>query len=341
MNPARSLTFAGALVLAVLVTACSGSQNPAVTHSPSSSPSAAPQAAQLTVRQAASALAAFLPQFSQLSSSPSDVGQVTAGPETAAQTYAKGAGPAAGNLSGTRVLVPELTSYPRWFLAAGTGGGRGFLFVMVQQSRSAPWKEVAELYDLSSPPQIMSDLTEAGFGASAEASAVPAQGADLTIQPDQLSADYAQYLNDKGRGVQRDRFLAGGYTTGLVSLDRTASSGAAAAGWRFSDHQSATTLPSYGLQLPSGVGAAIIFYTTDAISWTARSATARMPTASSQSDAMPPLLFLQQLGVTSPRAGLRVTATAVDENLAFVGPPGTNGATIVVNVGHAYRVTRN
>jgi hypothetical protein len=341
MNPARSLTFAGALALAALATACSGFQHPPATHGHSSSPGAAPQAAQLTVRQAASAFAAFLPQFNQLSSSPSGISQVTAGPETAVQTYAKGAGPAAGNLSGTRFLVPELTSYPRWFLAAGTGSGRGFLFVMVQQSESAPWKEAAELYDLSAPPQIMPDLTEAGFGASAVAAAVPAQGAPLTIQPDQLSADYALYLNDKGHGAQRDSFLAGAFTTGLVSLDHTASSGAAAAGWRFSDHQSATTLPAYGLQLPSGVGAAIVFYTTDAVSWTARSSTARMPTASSQSEAIPPLPFLQQLGVTSPRAGLRVTATAVDENLAFVGPPGTNGATIVVNVGHAYRVTRN
>ena len=85
----------------------------------------------------------------------------------------------------------------------------------------------------------------------------------------------------------------------------------------------------------------MIFYTKDAVSWTATSSSAVIPRSATASDAMPPLQFLRQLGITAARPGLRVTATAINENLAFVGPAGAEGATIVVNDGRALEVAKS
>ncbi len=329
---------AGALVVA-LAAACGGASHP---PAGSKHPKAAPisAAAQLTIAQASSIFTAFLPKFEQLASNPSAASQLTTGPETAIETFLAGrAGPAPGTLTGERFLVPALTGYPRWFLAVGSATTQqGFLFVMVQQSGGAPWHEAAELYDLSSPVQIVPDLGAAGFTGSSVASPVAADDTSLTNEPSALSAAYARYLNDGGRGKS---FLPGAYTTGYVKSDRQFASGAAAEGWRYADRQSASGLPAYGLALPAGDGAIVLFYTKDTASWTATSASAVIPSSTSSSLDAPPAEFLSRLGITAARAGLRVTATSYDENLALVGPAGAEGMVIVVNVGKVFKLNKS
>jgi hypothetical protein len=333
---------AAACAFLVCLAACSSSSHPAATatHPPTAQ---SPAFAQLTLAQARSAFAVFLPAFDRLPSDPALASQLTTGPETTVETFAKGnAGPAPGTLTGERFLVPYLTRYPRWFLAVGSASSQqGFLFVMVQQSAGAAWREVAEIYDLSQPPQILPDLSFEGFKASGYANPVPAADVSLTTEPSAVSAAYARYLDDGGRGAQGRSFLPGGYTTDYVKTDQLTVASAAASGWKFADRQSAANLPAYALQLPGGTGALVIFYTKDAVSWTAMSSSAGIPRSATASEGMPPLPFLRQLGITAARPGLRVTATAIDENLAFVGPAGGEGATIVANDGRALEVTKS
>jgi hypothetical protein len=340
MTAAHAAGCAAAGVLALSLAACGGASHPAAAkakHSPAA-PASSPAA--LTVAQASSIFTAFLPEFEQLASDPSQVSQLTTGPETAVETLLAGsAGPAPGTLTGERFLVPTLTGYPRWFLAAGSASDQeGFLFLMVQQSAGAPWAEAAELYDLSSPPQILADLSDAGFTGSSLASPVAADDTSLTTEPSALSAAYARYLDGGARGSS---FLAGSYTTGYVSLNRQVAADTARDGWQYADRQSASGLPVYGLALPSGAGAVVIFYTKDTTSWTATSSTAVIPASTSTSSDTPPALLISQLGITAARAGLRVTATSYDEILAFVGPTGAKGVTIVVNVGRAFRLAKS
>ena len=343
MTTSRAVVGGAAGLLVLLAAACSGSASGAGPAAKSTS--AGPAAyAQLTTAQAYAAFSTFLPQFSDMPAHPANIGRLTTGPERQVLVASDGAvGPAVGDVTDTRILVPELTGYPRWFVAAGTksSSGEGVLFVLVQHAAGAPWQETAELYDLGGQTQILSDLTAAGFGAAATAQTVPGLGAPLAMQPAQLPAEYAQYLNDRETGKQRGRFKAGVYTTGLVSLERTASAGALPAGWKYADTQAAAGLPQYALRLPAGDGAAVIFFSIDTTTWTAMSARARLPASSYAGLSLPPLPILKSLGITSPHAGLRVSVEAVDENLAFVGPPGSTGVTIIANAGRVFRLSKS
>ncbi len=339
MTATHSVLCAAAGALVLSLAACGGASHPAARAEHSrAAPASAP--AQLTVAEASSIFTAFLPKFEQLASNPSLVSQLTTGPETVVETFlAGGAGPAPGALTGERFLVPTLTSYPRWFLAVGSASSQqGFLFVMVQQSTDAPWRETAELYDLSSPPQILPDLGAAGFTGSTVASPVAPGDTSLFTEPSALPATYARYLDDGGRG---DSFLPGDYTTGYVKSDRQFAAGAVADGWRYADRQSASGLPVYGLALPAGDGALVLFYTRDTTSWTATSATALIPSSTSTSLDTPPAQFLSRLGITAARPGLQVTAISYDENLALVGPAGAHGMVILVNVGKVFELDKS
>jgi hypothetical protein len=333
----------GAAGLLITLAACSSGapKNGPVPHS--SSAGAEPVAsAQLTVAQAYSAFTEFLPQFSDLPAHPADIGRLTTGPELGVITASNGSvGPSVGDVSNTRILVPKLTGYPRWFIAAGTNsGGEGVLFVLVQHAAGAPWQETAELYDLGQA-QIVPDLAAAGFGVTATTPAVPGPGPALAMQPAQLPAAYAQYLNGKGKGAQRGAFKAGTDTTGLIRLERTAAASAPSAGWKYTDSQSGAGLPQYALRLPGGNGAVVIFFTLDTATWTASSAKARVPAAQYSGLAEPPLQILRALGVTSVHAGLRVSVEAVDENLAIIGPAGAKGVTIAANAGRTFKLDKN
>jgi hypothetical protein len=343
MSTLRAIAGGATGLLVMLAAACSGSASGA---SPAAHSTSAGHAAytQLTTSQAYSAFTQFLPQFSDLAAHRGDIARLTSGPETQVVTASRGVvGPPVGDVTNTRIIVPELTSYPRWFVAAGTksSSGQGVLFVLVQHAPGAPWQETAELYDLGGKAQILPYLTAAGFSAAGTAQTAPGQGASLAMQPAQLPAAYARYLNDKAAGAQRGKFKAGSDTTGLISLEQTAAAGAPRAGWKYTDTQAAASLPQYALRVPSGHGAAVIFFTIDTATWTASSAHAQMPTATYSGLALPPLQILQALGIKSVRAGLRVSVKAVDENLALIGPPGTKGVIIAANVGRAFKLSKS
>ena len=342
MRTSRVIAYAGSVLL-VMLAACTSSA-PATSSAAHSKSAGHGAYSQLTTSQAYSAFAAFLPQFADLSAHPADIGRLATGPELQVLTASHGlTGPAVADVTDTRILVPELTSYPRWFVAGGSSSStkHGVLFVLVQRAAGAPWQETAELYDLSAQPQLMPDLVAAGFAPAATTQTVPGSGASLTIQPAQLPAAYAQYLNDSGTGAERAKFKAGTDTTGLVSLEHAAAAGARPDGWKYTDSQAAVGLPEYALGLPGGDGAAVIFFTIDTVTWTALSAGARMPSATYSGLSEPPLQILKALGIRSPHAGLRVSVKAVDENLAFIGPPGTNGVAIAANVGRTISLSKS
>lgn len=314
------------LISLISLAACSGPENKTVGAAHSVPVHSAAPAPQLTVGQARSIFTAFLPKFERMASDPSLVGQLTTGPEMSAQTFRKGALPVPGKLSGERFLVPYLSGYPRWFIAIGSARTqRAFVFVMVQQAAGVGWREAAELYDLSSPPNILADLNFEHLKKSGHVSPVVANDTSLAIKPSALAAGYARYLNDHGRGPERPNFLPGGYTTDYVKSNQQAAAGAQAAGWKMTFRQAALHEPVYGVY-PSGGGALVIFYTSGTVSWTATSSSAVISHS-------PISQVLSRLRISAARPGLRVSATAVEENLAFIGPLGTKGATIVVNDG--------
>jgi hypothetical protein len=318
--------------------ACTGASKPPVAPRTSPPASTAP-AAQLTVTEARAVFTGFLPEFENLAGNPAMITRVTAGPETLTETFTHGnSGPAPGALAGLRILVPHVTSYPRWFIAAGTSHARqGFLFVLAQQSAGAPWRETAELYDLSSPPQILHDLSFGGLTASGYVTTTPADSLALTMRPADLSAAYALYLNLRGRG---HGFLAGGYTTSYVRGNLAIEAAARSRGWRFVESQRAATEPVYAVTLPKG-GAIVIFDTRDTTSWTATSAAAQLSAGSANGLSVPPQQLLRRLGISHPRAGLRITAAVIEENLAYVLPVGSAAVTIVVNDGKVIGVAKS
>jgi hypothetical protein len=337
MRTSRVVACGATGLLALLAAACGGAASGAQSTS-------AGAYTQLTVSQAYSAFTGFLPKFSDLSAHPANVRRLTTGPEIGVVTASKGAaGPAVSDVTDTQIIVPKLTSYPRWFMAGGTNSstGQGVVFVLVQHGPGSPWKETAELYDLGTQAQIMPDLAAAGFGATTTTQTEPDHGASLAMQPGQLPAAYAQYLNDRGAGAQSGEFKTGSDTTGLIELEHTASAGAPRAGWKYTDTQAAADLPQYALRLPSGRGAAVIFFTVDTATWTASSAHARMPTATYAGLSLPPLSILQALGISSVHRGLQVSVKAVDENLAFIGPSGKNDVSIAANVGRAFKLSKS
>jgi hypothetical protein len=341
MLPVRAATCA--LVLMLGLASCAGGSRPTGSGQSSASATHAVGARQLTVGEARGVFAAFLPRFKDMASQPSLARQIATDPESAALTLlGEGFGSLAGKLTGLRFLVPAMTSYPRWFAVAGvSNAGRGYLFLLVQQSAGGAWRYAAELYDLSVPPQIMSDLTFEGIRSSTVVSPTTSDDASLAVTPAALPADYAAYLDDGAKGPDGNVFAAGGYTNDDVTTYAQIAAAALPAGWRFSDTQSATSLPTYGIQLQNGA-ALIVFYTQDSESWIATSSSADVSRAYPAGlPHSPPGVMLADLGITKATAGLRLTATAIDENLAVVAPAGGGNVTVIVNDGKATRFSKN
>lgn len=338
MGAASRVAVVLASVALAGLTGCGSASHPATkaTRSPSAKTEAE---AQLTVGRASTAFAAFLPKFNRLPSDPSLLSQLTAGPLAASEKFLAGrGGPTVGTLSGEHLLVPFLTSYPRWFLAAGTASdGQGFLFVMVQQSPEAMWRADAELFDLTSSAQILPALKAAGFGTSQQATQVEADDAALEMAPSGLAAAYARAVNHAGSAA--GEFGAGPYTSERVASNQQTARQALVHGWKLTDLMTTLNEPLYGLELPAGNGALVIFFTKETYTWTARSAAAVIPHGASNLST-PPAQFLSRLGVTAASAGLAITSTSIDENLAFVGPQSTKSV-IVVNNGLAVSLSKS
>jgi hypothetical protein len=310
------------------------------------SASHAQRAPQLTIAGARRAFDAFLPRFIRLAAdfSPGEARSLTTGAELPAQLFFQGqSGPAITRLTGEVFYVPRLTSYPRWFLAAGQQGGSsaaGRLFVMVQTARSAPWRTAMALYDIDSAAGMLHQLaTTVTRDAQGYAEVVSPDDPALDVPPSAISATYASYLDGHASQVTQLLFEDGPNTSGYIAEDQEIARGAGRYGWRDTDHQTPASLPVYALRISTG-GAIVIFATYDTASWTAESSAASLPVQPSgaEVDYVPPSFVVQDLGATSPRAGLRLSATAVDLVLAFVQPKGVGFVDALINNGAAIGV---
>lgn len=110
-------------------------------------------------------------------------------------------------LSDVKVTIPEKAGWPRWFVAeakGNKGGDSSWLLVFTRASRSQPWQ--ATYLTLVAPGSVPEfDKDEDGW-----AQAVPADTPSLARAPEDLSEDFATYLQS-GRGV----FADGTYTSVL------------------------------------------------------------------------------------------------------------------------------
>lgn len=339
MAQPRAIAAVSLLAPVLVLVACTSTRNqgagPKANH--------AQQAQQLTIAQAHRAFNTFLPRFMQLSTefTVDAARSLTMGAELQAQLFFKGqSGPAITQLTDETFYVPQLTAYPRWFLAAGQQRGAspaGHLFVMVQASRSAPWKTAMALYDLDSNAQMLHQLaTTITIDAQGYAQPVPAGDGSLDVPPSAMSATYASYLNGNASRSIRRLFQAGPTTTGYISLNREIFRGAGRYGWKDTDHQAPAPLPEYALRLNTG-GAIVIFATYDTVGWDAESSAASLPAQAGGPAAnyVPPAFVVQGLGVNSVRAGMRLAVTAVDRVLAFVQPRGIGFIYPLINNGAA------
>jgi hypothetical protein len=335
-----------ASVLLLGLTGCAGAGHPAEARPGATGSGQAGQ--QLTVAKAREVFDAFWPRFEQLAVdySPGAARRLTAGAELQAQLFFKGtSGPTITRLVNESFYVPRLTGYPRWFWAAGMQAGSraaGHLFVMVQSGSSAPWQTAMALYDLDSSARMVHYLASAiTKDTQGYADAVPLSDRGVAVPPSAMPATYASYLNSQATHAVGRLFQPGPNTTYFISVDREIFRGAGQYGWRDTDHQAPAPLPVYALRISTG-GAIVIFSTYDTAGWTAASSSAPLPAQPSgiEGNYVPPALVVQALGLTSVKAGTRLTATAVDRVLAFVQPHGVGSINVLINNGAATRVRK-
>ncbi|WP_236060487.1 hypothetical protein [Actinacidiphila acididurans] len=110
--------------------------------------------------------------------------------------------------SGTKYLIPRQRGWPKFFVA-DTATNRGTARWLLVFRRSGPeqaWK--ADFLAVYAPGSLPAPATDK----DGHAEAVPLAGSDLLVQPGQLSAAYAGYLQD-GAGAQS--FAPGAVTSQL------------------------------------------------------------------------------------------------------------------------------
>lgn len=98
-------------------------------------------------------------------------------------------------LTDAKFTIPKKAGWPRWFVAdtaANKGGGARWLLAFTRNDLSEPW-QVAYL-TLLSPTAVPKFRTDKDGWAEA----VPANSAELTVAPGELSQSYATYLKSGG-----------------------------------------------------------------------------------------------------------------------------------------------
>ncbi|MFJ9380000.1 hypothetical protein [Streptomyces sp. NPDC101455] len=98
-------------------------------------------------------------------------------------------------LTDAKFTIPKKAGWPRWFVAdtaANKGGGARWLLVFTRNDLSEPW-QVAYL-TLLAPTAVPKFTTDKDGWAEA----VPANSAELTVAPGELSQSYATYLKSGG-----------------------------------------------------------------------------------------------------------------------------------------------
>lgn len=330
---------AAVTVVALALGACASNSHPERAHRlpGGSSGSAGRTGTVLTIAGARQAFGSFLPRFERLplAYSANAARSVCTGAELQAQLFFRGkSGPALSRLTHEVFYVPGMAGWPRWFLAAGEQHGSvpaGRLFVMVQSARPAPWKTAMALYDSYSAEHMLRNLTAEIRDADEYVGAVPPGDSTLVVPPSAMSASYARYLDGRASRAGQRLFVPGFNTTYYLSTNRKISRGAGRYGWQDTDHQAPAQLPVYALRTADG-GALVLFTTTDTESWQALSASAALPARPSrrEADYVPPAFVLRRLRVHSVKAGMRLSATAIDRVLAYIPPIGAGSERIYV-----------
>ncbi|MFD7686422.1 hypothetical protein [Streptomyces sp. NPDC059781] len=108
-------------------------------------------------------------------------------------------------LTDAKFTIPKKAGWPRWFLAdaAGNkGGGSRWLLVFTRNGLDETWE--AAYLTLVAPD----DIPEFKTDKDGWAEAVPANSAELAVEPGELSKSYTTYLKDGGNA-----FAEGPYTS--------------------------------------------------------------------------------------------------------------------------------
>lgn len=317
----------GAAVIAcgvlALTTACSSSsgshpssggktsQSPSTSSVPSGSASGA-AASQLTMAQAKQAFDALLPRYNQMAKKGSTamVGQLTVDAEAAVQGFGTKSGGSlpAATPQAEKYYVPRLTSYPRWFVVAGStrvyGSAGGDAFVVVQSQQGAPWR-MAQVQSWIGPASPA--LSQIAVDSQGYATAVAPDVTSLMTPPGQLGAQYTQ-LAGGGSGAASSLFAAGPAGAYPMAPPRSGPDSPASAGWDFSAAFSAPSLPVFALRT-TGNGAVVFFSFAESQTWVAKSSSAKFSSGGI------PLVTAVQAGLrnTHVQAGARITLTELHE----------------------------
>ncbi|WP_055534468.1 hypothetical protein [Streptomyces graminilatus] len=109
----------------------------------------------------------------------------------------------------TRITIPKKAGWPRWFVVnadANKGDKARWLLVFTRSNAAEPWAvSYLTLLDPDDVPEFRTDK-------DGLAEPVTADSAELAVAPKDLSADYANYLQDGGGTV----FAPGAHTSGWV-----------------------------------------------------------------------------------------------------------------------------
>ncbi|MEV6543455.1 hypothetical protein [Streptomyces sp. NPDC051665] len=154
-------------------------------------------------------------------------------------------------LTDAKFTIPKKAGWPRWFVAdtaANKGGGARWLLVFTRNDLSEPW-QVAYL-TLLAPTAVPKFKTDKDGWAEA----VPANSAELTVAPGELSQSYATYLKNGGKA-----FADGTHTSAWrASREKATKPGLAV---QFLD-QPLTSGDYAPLALRTADGGALVFFST-------------------------------------------------------------------------------
>ncbi|MGW7209063.1 hypothetical protein [Streptomyces sp. NPDC054837] len=156
-------------------------------------------------------------------------------------------------LSDAKYTIPKKAGWPRWFVAdtaANKGGSARWLFVFTRDGLDEPF-QVAYL-TLVAPDDVPQFKTDTDGWAEA----VPANATELSVAPQQLSRDYATYLQS-GEGKT---FAAGAHTSGWRT-QRTKDAKKPGRATQYID-ESLTNGDYAPLALRTKDGGALVFFTT-------------------------------------------------------------------------------
>jgi hypothetical protein len=276
---------------------------------------------QLTPAQAKRAFTAFFPRYTAMvkDHTAARVSSLTSGvqAQVAAFGAAKKIGAVPAAQKSERFYVPQVTTYPRWFVEVGTtrsgGASGGDTFVMAQSQPGSPWRTVDTFSWTGSAPGQLAGISVNPQG---YATAVPPGGTALVTPPGQLPTQYVQLVS--GTGGASSRYVPGDPTTGWAAVQHQIIHGAPAQGWQVSVSYGVPADSEYALRT-SGGGAVVFFAFSQSSTWQSRSSAPKFSGGVTPFDGRMPITLAVDAGLSTlrPRVGTRIASTYVFEPLAL------------------------